>query len=215
MNRMPLLVFGVFLAFASGWLGLVAYPYVTLGQLEPVVDENTGGVSPPPMPGLAVAGQKIYAANGCVYCHSQDIRPGYLTADIAREPEADPPVRRTVSRDYLRDKPALVGSMRIGPDLANFGLEKRVATLNDIHRRLYDPRSVVPGSIMPSYRYLYKLQPISGQPSNDAVAGLTGPHAPKPGFEVVPTPQARVLAAYLLSLKRNYPLAEAPVETKE
>jgi len=215
MNRMPLLIFGTFLTFASAWLGLVAYPYLTLGHLEPVVDENTGGVNPPPLSGLAVAGQKVYAANGCVYCHSQDIRPAYLTSDIAREPEADPQVRRTVARDYLRFQPAFVGSMRIGQDLANYGLEKRVASLNDIHRHLYDPRSVVSGSIMPSYRYLYKMQKISGEPSNAAVSGLTGPHAPAAGFEVVPTEDAKVLAAYLLSLKRNYPLPEAPVEVKE
>ena len=59
------------------------------------------------------------------------------------------------------------------------------------------------------------MRKISGQPSNEAVTGLTGPHAPAPGFEVVPTEDAKVLAAYLLSLKRNDPLPEAPVETKE
>ncbi len=215
MNRTPLLIFGAFLTFGSAWLGLVAYSYVTLGQLQPVADENTGGVNPPPLSGLAVAGQKVYAANGCVYCHSQDIRPRYLSADIAREPEAEPPVRRTVARDYFRDQPAFVGFLRIGPDLANYGLEKRVAAWNDLHRHLYDSREVVSGSIMPSYRYLYKMRKISGQPSNEAVTGLTGPHAPAPGFEVVPTEDAKVLAAYLLSLKRNDPLPEAPVETKE
>jgi len=215
MNRMPLLIFGTFLTFASAWLALVAYPYLTLGHLEPVVDEATGSLNPPTLSGLAVAGQKIYAANGCVYCHSQDVRPAYLTADIAREPEADPKVRRTVARDYLRSQPAFVGTLRIGPDLANYGLENRVAALNDIHRHLYDPRGVVSRSIMPSYRYLYKMRKISGQPSNDAVTGLTGPHAPAPGFEVVPSQDAKVLAAYLLSLKRNYPLPEAPEEPTE
>ena len=185
MNRTPLLIFGAFLTFGSAWLGLVAYSYVTLGQLQPVADENTGGVNPPPLSGLAVAGQKVYAAN------------------------------RTVARDYFRDQPAFVGFLRIGPDLANYGLEKRVAAWNDLHRHLYDSREVVSGSIMPSYRYLYKMRKISGQPSNEAVTGLTGPHAPAPGFEVVPTEDAKVLAAYLLSLKRNDPLPEAPVETKE
>ena len=215
MNRMPLLIFGTFVTFASAWLGLVAYPYLTLGHLEPVVDETTGGVKPPPVSGLAVAGQKVYAANGCMYCHSQEVRPAYLTADIAREPEADPKLRRTVARDYLRSQPALIGPLRIGPDLANYGLDSRAAALNDVHRHLYDPRGVVPRSIMPSYRYLYKMRKISGQPADDAVTGLTGRHAPPPGYEVVPSQDAKVLAAYLLSLKRNYPLPEAPEELTE
>jgi cytochrome c oxidase cbb3-type subunit 2 len=215
MNRMPLLVVGILAAFGSAWLGLVAYSYMTLGHLEPLVDENAGLTSPPPMSGLAVAGQRVYAANGCVYCHSQDVRPAYLSGDIAREPEAVPKVRRTVARDYIHEQPAFIGLQRIGPDLSNYGLEKRVASLNDIHRRLYDPQCISAGAIMPSYRYLYKMREITGQQSAEAVTGLTGPHAPKPGFEVVPTEDAKVLAAYLLSLKRNYPLPEAPVETTE
>lgn len=215
MNRMPLLIFGTFLTFAAAWLGLVVYPSVTLGHLEPVADETTGGVNPPQLSGLAVAGQKVYAANGCVYCHSQQVRPAFLTSDIAKGPEADPKIRRTVARDYMRYQPAFVGSLRIGQDLANFGLAKEAANLNDVHRRLYEPAEVTKSSIMPSYRYLYKLRKITGQPSNDALQGLTGPHAPAPGFEVVPTEDAKVLAAYLMSLKRNYALPEAPQEVTE
>jgi len=209
MNRMPLLIFGVFLTFAAAWLGLVAYPYLTLGRLQPVTDESSGDVSPPPLSGLAVAGQKIYAANGCVSCHSQQVRPAYLTSDIAKK--LGP--RRTVARDYLRDQPAFTGSLRIGQDLANYGL--RAPALSDIHRHLYDAQAVVPGSIMPSYRFLYTMRKISGQPSNEALTGLSGPHAPAPGFEVVPSEDADGLAAYLLSLKRDYALPEAPQEITE
>jgi cytochrome c oxidase cbb3-type subunit II len=223
MNRMPLLLIGIFLAFAAAWLGLVAYPVLVLGNLQPETDADSGDVSPPLLSGLAVAGQKVYAANGCVSCHSQMVRPAYLANDIAREmavengnePDSDLNLRQTVARDYLRDQPAFIGLQRIGPDLANYGLEKRVATLSEIHRHLYDPRIVSPDSIMPSYRYLYSLREISGQPSNEALTGLTGPHAPEPGYEVVPTEDAKVLAAYLLSLKRNYPLSEAPEEPTE
>jgi len=209
MNRMPLLIFGVFLTFAAAWLGLVAYPYVTLGQLQPVTDENSGDVNPPPLSGLAATGQKVYASNGCVYCHSQQVRPAYLSSDIANK--LGP--RRTVARDYLRDQPAFTGSLRIGQDLTNYGL--RAPAMNDIHRHLYDAQAVVRGSIMPSYRFLYTMRKISGQPSNEALTGLTGRHAPAPGFEVVPTEDATVLAAYLLSLKRDYALPEAPQETTE
>ena len=67
---------------------------------------------------------------------------------------------------------------------------------------------------MPSYSYLYKVRKIQGQPSNESLVGLTGPHAPKPGYEVIPTDDAKALVAYLLSLNQNYPLPESPVAAK-
>lgn len=206
MNRAPHLVLGAFLVFMISWLGVVVYSYMTLGHLEPKADEASGAITPPPVTGLAMSGQQVYASNGCVYCHSQEVRPGYLSTDI--EKKLGP--RRTVARDYLRDQPAFAGYLRIGPDLANYGL--RAPALGEIHRKLYEPQQVNPASIMPSYRSLYQLREISGEPSAEAVTGLTGPHVPPPGYEVIPTEEARVLAAYLLSLKRDYPLPEAPPE---
>jgi cytochrome c oxidase cbb3-type subunit 2 len=201
MNRLPSLITGIVIAFAASWIGVVAYSYVELGRLEPHVDESTGDINPPPLPGLAAAGQRVYAANGCVTCHSQQVRSD--TTDV--EKKLGP--RPTVARDYLRENPAFLGRLRIGPDLTNVGL--RFTDANELHRHLYEPATVTPGSNMPSYRYLYKTRKISGQPSALAVQGLTGPHAPQPGYEVVPTEQARALVVYLLSLKRNYTLPEA------
>jgi len=205
MNRLPLLFVGIFLTFASSWAGLVVYPYLNLGRLAPVTDEATGNVVPPPLSGLANAGQRVYAASGCVYCHSQQVRPAYLSTDIQKGLGA----RRTVSRDYIRSKPAFLGTMRTGPDLTNVGLRY---TAEWQHRHLYEPAEVSKGSIMPAFRYLYRMQKIQGAPSADALKGLTGPHAPPPGYEVVPTEDARALVAYLLSLKRDYALPEAPEE---
>ncbi|MFA7344790.1 MAG: cbb3-type cytochrome c oxidase subunit II [Terrimicrobiaceae bacterium] len=205
MNRLPLIFVGVLAAFAASWLGLVVYPYLELGHMQPVPDEDTGGYFPPALPGLAVVGQRVYAANGCLYCHSQQVRPGPLSTDIAKG--LGP--RRTVARDYLRSQPVFLGTMRTGPDLTNVGLRKTDA--NWLHRHLYDPRPVTEWSIMPSHRFLYNMRKIQGQPSEDAIQGLAGPHAPPAGFEVVPTDEAKALVAYLLSLKRDYPLPEAPL----
>ena len=205
MNKLPLFVIGVLFTFAFSWLGLVVYPFIELGHMVPAPDEDTGGYFPPTLSGSAIAGQRVYAANGCLYCHSQQVRPASLSTDIAK----DLGPRRTVARDYLRDRTVFLGTMRTGPDLANIGVRK--TDPNWLHRHLYDPRSVTPWSIMPSYRYLYKMQEIQGQPSGNALQELTGPHAPQPGYEVVPTDDANALVAYLLSLKRNYPLPEAPL----
>ncbi|MEI6072455.1 MAG: cbb3-type cytochrome c oxidase subunit II [Verrucomicrobiae bacterium] len=204
MNRLPLIFLGVFVTFASSWLGLVVYPYFALGHLQPLPDEETGGTFPPGNSGLAVAGQRVYAANGCVYCHSQQVRLAPLTTDIAKG--LGP--RQTVARDYLRAQPVFLGTMRTGPDLSNIGA--RQPDTNWHHRHLYEPRTVTDWSIMPSFRFLYKIRKIQGQPSDDAVMGLCGPHAPPPGWEAVPTADANALVAYILSLKRNYPLPESP-----
>ena len=62
---------------------------------------------------------------------------------------------------------------------------------------------------MPSYRWLFQDQAIAGQPAQNALK-LEGADAPRPGHEIVPTPEAEALVAYLLSLKRDYALPEAP-----
>ena len=203
MSKLPPLVFGIFLVFTAAWFGIVGYSYLQLGRMEPVVDENTGDVNPPPLSGLAAAGQRVYAANGCVSCHTQQVRSGAFSTDV--EKKLGP--RPTVARDYLRERPAFLGSLRIGPDLTNVGL--RSSDANWFHKHLYEPSATTPGSNMPSYRFLYENRRIAGQPSAEAVPGLKGSHAPKPGYEIVPSEYARVLVAYLLSLKRDYSLPEA------
>jgi cytochrome c oxidase cbb3-type subunit 2 len=114
-----------------------------------------------------------------------------------------------VARDYLRTQPVFLGTMRTGPDLANVGIRRTDTAW--LHRHLYDPRSVTEWSVMPSYRFLYKVRQIQGQRSDDALQGLAGPHAPAASYEVIPTDDANALVAYILSLKRNYPLPEAPL----
>ncbi len=204
MNKLPLIFLGVLLTFASSWMGLVVYPYLTLGRMQPLPDEDTGGYFPPSSSGLAVAGQRVYAASGCVYCHSQQVRLAPLSTDI--EKGLGP--RHTVARDYLRAQPAFLGTMRTGPDLTNIGVRQPDANWH--HKHLYEPQTVTDWSVMPSFRFLYKMQQIQGQASDDAVKGLSGPNAPLPGYEVVPSDDAKALVAYLLSLKRNYPLPESP-----
>jgi len=203
MNRMPVIVVGVFLTFLSSWIGLVAYPYFALGRFTPFTAEDTGDINPPPLSGLAVIGQRAYAASGCVYCHSQQVRQVGYGSDLERGWGSRP----TVARDYMRQSPVFLGTMRTGPDLANIGARQPSSMWH--HQHLYQPTVVSPGSIMPSFRYLYRTQKIEGQRSANAI-DLLPPDAPADGYEVVPTYEAEALVAYLLSLNRNYPLPEAP-----
>lgn len=205
MNYGPLLFLGIFFTLASSWCGLVLIPQLQLlksGGLEAVKIEETGEFYPPMRSGLAERGEAVYRANGCIYCHSQQVRPEGFGSDIQRNWGR----RRSVGRDYLRDKPVMMGTMRTGPDLSNIGLRQPSASWHLLH--LYNPQITSAGSIMPPFRFLFESRKVGGVPSPGAL-GLKAPFAVEPGYEIVPKPEALALAAYLLSLKASTPLPEA------
>jgi cbb3-type cytochrome oxidase cytochrome c subunit len=132
-----------------------------------------------------------------------EVRIVAMGADVARGWG----VRRSVAADFLYDNPVQLGSLRVGPDLANIGV--REPDLNRQLQHLYAPKSVVTNSTMPSFRYLFTRQKMDSKPSPDALK-LPGEFAPVAGFEIVPAAAAKELAAYLSSLRANAPLYEAP-----
>lgn len=209
MHRLSTLLIGILLVFLTSWSGVVAYSALRLGRLAPVADADSGASLPPVLGGDAIAGRRVYAAEGCVACHSQQVRQTSITGtDIARGWG----VRPSVARDYLRDANAFLGSSRLGQDLSNVGVRLPDATWH--YRHLYRPSSVSEGSIMPSFSHLFQVRKIQGQRSAEALE-LTGAAAPREGWEVVPTAEAKNLVAYLLSLRHDYPLPEAPVKKNE
>ncbi|HEV2841616.1 MAG TPA: cbb3-type cytochrome c oxidase subunit II [Chthoniobacterales bacterium] len=111
------LFLGIFGTFAFSWAGLILIPNYQIGHLEPQMDEDGNDPYPSPKSGMADRGRQIYAANGCVYCHSQQVRADYAASDIDRK-WGD---RRSAPRDYLFERPVVLGKMRLGPDLSNIG----------------------------------------------------------------------------------------------
>jgi cbb3-type cytochrome oxidase cytochrome c subunit len=144
------------------------------------------------------ASDKITAAGGKTEIHIVATGP-----DIARGWG----MRQSVAEDYLYDQPVQLGNLRAGPDLANAGAR---ADANWQLLHLYAPRSVVKGSTMPPFRYLFEVRKIGREPSPDALK-LPPEFVPHAGYEVVPKPEARELAAYLLSLRATAPLYDAPI----
>jgi cbb3-type cytochrome oxidase cytochrome c subunit len=144
------------------------------------------------------ASAKITVAGGKTEIHIAATGP-----DIARGWG----MRRSVAEDYLYDQPVQLGRLRAGPDLANAGAR---ADANWQLLHLYAPKSVVKGSTMPPFRYLFEVRKIGREPSPDALK-LPSEFAPPAGYEVVPKPEARELAAYLLSLRATVPLYSAPI----
>jgi len=134
MKYGPLIFFGIFLTLAASWCGLVLMPQIQIGRQGAVRIEETGEFYPAARSGVAQQGFEIYRANGCIYCHSQQVRMEGFGADILRNWGQ----RRTVARDYLNDKPVMLGTMRTGPDLANIGVRQTSAEWHATH--LYNPR---------------------------------------------------------------------------
>lgn len=213
MNSTPLVFLGILVALASSWWGVIVAPKLQFGLTSTVVSPETSQHYPPHRPGAAYQGAEVYRAEGCNVCHSQMVRPDTSGYDIARGWGR----RRTVAQDYLRDHPVMLGSVRVGPDLANVGHRMGAGDSNAQPamvayqlKHLYHPRAVMAGSVMPSYKYLFETRPIRGTPSPDALK-LEGEFAPPAGYEVVPRPEAHALMAYLLSLRSSVSLPEAPV----
>jgi cytochrome c oxidase cbb3-type subunit 2 len=185
----------------------VAYPYLTFAGLRQSKDDATGALAPLGNPGTATQGARVYAANGCFYCHSQYVREKAEGSDIDRNWGT----RRTVARDYMFDREVFLGTSRLGADLTNVGV--RQTDPQWFYRILYSPQTMSREVAMPAYRWLFQTREIQGQPSVDAVK-LEGADAPPSGYEVVPTTEGKALVQYLLSLKKNYPLPEAPEATE-
>jgi cytochrome c oxidase cbb3-type subunit 2 len=100
------------------------------------------------------------------------------------------------------------GSQRVGPDLANVGA--RLPDANWQLRHLYAPRLEAKGSTMPPYRFLFEKRKIERRPSPEALA-LPAELAPGAGYEIVPKPAAKALAAYLINRRADAPLFNAPM----
>ena len=92
-------------------------PNWPIGHLDPQMEEDGTDVYPQPQSGMVKRGARVYAANGCIYCHSQQIRADYAADDIERK-WGD---RRSAPRDYIFERQVFLGKMRMGPDLANVG----------------------------------------------------------------------------------------------
>src|SRR5215471_8356310 len=117
MKGLAPLFLGIFGTFAFSWVGLTVIPNWQIGHLNPQSDEEGTDIYPQPQSGMFERGARVYAANGCIYCHSQQVRADYAAADIDRK-WGD---RRSAPRDYIFDRPVFLGKMRMGQDLANIG----------------------------------------------------------------------------------------------
>lgn len=202
MNRGPFIFLGVLIILVYSWVEVVYKPNQKIGQLVAVLDPDQGGRLPRDIQGPAYHGKEVYQELGCIACHTQQVRIA-AGMDIERGWGN----RQSVPRDYIGQDRALLGRKRLGPDLSNVGERREDAAWHLLH--LYNPQINSPGSNMPAYSFLFDTREIVGEASTRALE-LPAVFAPPEGFEVIPTRKADSLVAYMLSLKVDYELNEAP-----
>jgi cytochrome c oxidase cbb3-type subunit 2 len=134
-----------------GWLIIATIIVVSIAGLVQIVPLFFQHTTTEPSPGvepytaLRLAGRDIYQREGCVGCHSQQIRT--LRSEVERYGPY------SLAGESVFDRPFLWGSKRTGPDLARVGARYS----DDWHRiHLRNPRDVVPESNMPGYPWLQK-----------------------------------------------------------
>jgi cytochrome c oxidase cbb3-type subunit 2 len=175
-------------------VGLAFLGYLALTLLIAILPaasvQNTPGLpGVPARSALAEQGRAVYLREGCGYCHTQFVR------DL---PLDRPYGRGTVAADYANEDPPLPGSERTGPDLSNVAARQSSDTWHLLH--LYNPRAVVPRSVMPSFPWYFetKAQAAAG----DVVVPVPERFVSAAGQVVVARPDALALVAYLLSLRQ-------------
>jgi cytochrome c oxidase cbb3-type subunit 2 len=131
-----LLLIGILLVVAIGGAVEIAPLFWVNGTVEKV-----NGMRP--YTPLELGGRYIYVRVGCYVCHSQMIRS--LRDEVERYGHY------SLAAESMYDHPFQWGSERTGPDLARVG-GKYSDEWQKTH--LDDPRSVVPESVMPPYKYL-------------------------------------------------------------
>jgi cytochrome c oxidase cbb3-type subunit 2 len=186
------------LLFGTVLLGFVFLTgVIAVGPALWVEDNNAPLEGSKPLTPQQERGFDVYVAEGCLYCHTQQVRPLDVDAPFGR-PSAPGDYARLGPQDVWRMTPGVLGTERTGPDLSDIGTRQPSATWNYIH--LYDPRSVVRDSVMQAYHWMFEVKAAPGP--DDIVVPVPPAYAPE-GGKVVATQKAKDLVAYLLSLRQT------------
>mgnify|MGYP000435576426 CR=1 FL=1 len=183
-------------------LSVVVILFAGLVQIVPLFFQHSTTTAAPgvkPYGALEVIGRDLYIREGCVGCHSQQVR--MLRAEVQRYGPY------SVAGESVFDHPFLWGSKRTGPDLARVGGRYS----DEWHRiHLRNPRDVVPESNMPNYPWLAQ-NTVEGMNVQDRMRALRTLGVPYSDEQIEAAPEALVgkteedaMVAYLQSLGVGY-----------
>lgn len=157
------------------------------------LDAALGHASPVPPPDQVARGRAIYLREGCGYCHTQQVRPAFVDVGYGRPSRAS---------DYVSESPPLAGTQRTGPDLSDVGSRQASVLWNLYH--LFNPRTVVPQSVMPGFPWYFDIVDAAAAQGQPNVLSLGEPLV-QPGKVAVPRQEALDLVAYVRSLVQRRP----------
>ncbi len=83
MKYGSLVFLAALIALTGSWCGFVLAPQIQIGRSVQEKAIGTGDLYPLARPGMARQGLEIYRANGCVYCHSQQVGQEGTICEIA------------------------------------------------------------------------------------------------------------------------------------
>lgn len=202
MNHFPTIIVVALVTVTASLFGLVLIPDWQMDDIKIVESTAPDGstvVYPRPLEEWREQpGRDLYRSLGCIYCHSQQVRPEGFGADLERGWG----MRRSVPRDYILQTPPFTGSMRTGPDLSNIGARQPNQDWHLLH--LYDPTITSPGSTMPPFKFLFRTQ--TGETSSAAGSILLPNDGESEKQWLIPSEEAEQLVAYLQSLNQELPL---------
>jgi cytochrome c oxidase cbb3-type subunit 2 len=190
-----ILLIGVLIVIAIGGLVEIVPLFYLRNTIEAVDSVR-------PYTPLELAGRNIYVREGCYNCHSQMIRP--LRDEVERYGHY------SLAAESMYDRPFQWGSKRTGPDLARVGGKYS----DEWHRdHFYQPKSVVPGSVMPSYSWLAETDLEFSYIARDlSVQSMLGvPYSPQmiEAAEIDVVAQATPDHPQADGLVKHYPRAQA------
>ncbi|GGH58728.1 cytochrome c oxidase cbb3-type subunit 2 [Filimonas zeae] len=151
-----------------------------------------------PLTADAAKGKELFIANGCVACHTQQVRNVEMDKTWGSRPSIAADYAGSRRTDVWRNTATLMGTERTGPDLTTIGTRQPSAEWQLTH--LYNPRILVEASVMPAYPWLFTVKP---QPGMGEVAVSVPEGYVAKGQKVIATREALQLVAYLASLKQT------------
>jgi len=158
-----------------------------------------------PLPGTeplseqAIKGKAIYIANGCVSCHTQQVRNVDMDKIWGERPGIAADYAANKRIDIWRNTATLMGTERTGPDLTNIGIRQPSVDWNLVH--LFNPRIVVKESIMPAYPWMFTIK--KNPAKDDVIVNMPEEYLDGRQGKVVADKEALYLVAYLQSLKQT------------
>ncbi|MDL5514908.1 cbb3-type cytochrome c oxidase subunit II [Arenibacter sp. M-2] len=188
------LVLAAFIGFVTLSFIVALFPASQMQNVQPLPNQ-------PLLTEQEREGLHIYIREGCVACHTQQVRNIEMDNVWGNRPSIPSDYYYSKERmDFWRQSPSLLGSERTGPDLTNIGVRQSSKDWHLLH--LYNPRTVVGESVMPSYPWLFKIIDTNSVKEGDVVINLPEMFATTSGTTVIAKKEVLQLVAYLQSLKQ-------------